>query len=87
MGVEHEMEGSGEIIVFAEKLSLSKRGNFENVGEKSFYLAYLGPLGPLRYTQITTMNVVIKAPAIPDKTHSAVNTVGATARSQGHKVW
>jgi len=41
---------------------------------------------PLRYTQITTKNVVIKAPAIPDKTHSAVSIVGKTSKSQGHRV-
>jgi hypothetical protein len=48
---------------------------------------YLGSVGLLRYTQITTRHVVIKAPAIPDRTHSAVNIDGKTAKSQGHTVW
>jgi len=48
---------------------------------------YLGSVGLLRYTQITTRHVVIKAPAMPDRTHSAVNIDGKTAKSQGHNVW
>lgn len=47
---------------------------------------YLGSVGLLRYTQITTRHVVIKAPAIPDRTHSAVSIDGKTAKSQGHTV-
>ncbi|MBA7705708.1 hypothetical protein ES703_114544 [subsurface metagenome] len=39
------------------------------------------------YTQITTKNVVIRAPAIPDMTHSAENIRGKLASSQGHTVW
>ena len=48
---------------------------------------YLGSVGLLRNTQITTRHVVIKAPANPDMTHSAVRIVGNVARSQGHTVW
>ncbi len=42
--------------------------------------------GLLRYTQMTTKNVVIKAPAIPEMTHSAENMKGRLAASQGHTV-
>ncbi len=38
------------------------------------------------YTQITTKNVVIRAPAIPDMTHSAENIRGKLTSSQGHTV-
>jgi len=48
--------------------------------------AYLGSVGLLRYTQITTRHVVINAPANPDRTHSAVSIVGKVAKSQGHTV-
>ena len=48
---------------------------------------YVGSVGLLRYTQITTRHVVIKAPAIPDRTHSAVSIDGKTAKSQGHNLW
>ena len=41
----------------------------------------------LRYTQITTKHVVIRAPAIPETTHSAENSAGKLATSQGHTVW
>jgi len=47
---------------------------------------YLGSVGLLRYTQITTRQVVINAPANPDRTHSAVSIVGKVAKSQGHTV-
>lgn len=41
----------------------------------------------LRYTQITTKHVVIRAPAIPEITHSAENSAGKLATSHGHTVW
>ncbi len=67
------------------RLSLWKEeGALKNVSVGGFYL---GSVGLLRYTQITTRHVVIKAPAIPDRTHSAVNIDGKTAKSQGHTVW
>ena len=66
-------------------LSLWKEGEaLKNMRMGGFYL---GSVGLLRYTQITTRHVVIKAPAIPDRTHSAVSTDGKTAKSQGHTVW
>jgi hypothetical protein len=40
----------------------------------------------LRYTQITTKHVVIRAPANPEITHSAENIRGKLAISQGHTV-
>jgi len=44
--------------------------------------------GLLRYTQITTKNVVISAPAIPDMIHSAEENIrGKVDTSQGHTVW
>jgi hypothetical protein len=43
--------------------------------------------GLLRYTQITTKLVVIRAPAIPEMTHSAENMEGKLTTSQGHTVW
>lgn len=61
-----------------------EEGALKNVSVGGFYL---GSVGLLRYTQITTRHVVIKAPAIPDRTHSAVNIDGKTAKSQGHTVW
>lgn len=39
------------------------------------------------YTQITTKNVVIRAPAMPDMTISDANSRGKLATSQGHTVW
>ena len=67
------------------ELPLWKEGaSFENMNKGVFYL---DPEDPLRYTQITTRHVVIKAPAIPDRTHSAVSITGKTAKSQGHTVW
>jgi len=66
-------------------LSLWKgEGALKNMSVGGFYL---GSVGLLRYTQITTRHVVIKAPAIPDRTHSAVSIDGKTAKSQGHTVW
>jgi len=41
----------------------------------------------LKYTQITTKNVVIRAPAIPEITHSAENIKGKLATNHGHTVW
>jgi len=41
----------------------------------------------LRYTQITTKNVVIRAPATPEIIHSAeANNIGKLASNQGHTV-
>ncbi len=41
----------------------------------------------LRYTQITTKNVVIRAPATPDMIHSAeANNIGKLASNQGQTV-
>jgi len=56
----------------------------KNVSTGGFYL---GSAGLLRYTQITTRHDVIKAPAIPDRTHSAVSIDGKTAKNQGHTTW
>lgn len=36
---------------------------------------------------MTTKHVVIRAPAIPEITHSAENMKGRLAASQGHTVW
>jgi hypothetical protein len=44
-------------------------------------------VGLLRYTQMTTKHVVIRAPAIPEMTHSAENIKGRLAASHGHTVW
>jgi len=57
------------------RLSLWKEeGALKNGSVGGFYL---GSVGLLRYTQITTRHV----------THSAVNIDGKTAKSQGHTVW
>lgn len=67
------------------RVTTMERGRaLKNVNTGGFYL---GSVGLLRYTQITTRHVVIKAPAIPDRTHSAVSIDGKTAKIQGHTVW
>jgi len=73
-----------ELFTKGRVITMKRGGSFENMNKESFYLY---SLDPLRYTQITTKHVVIKAPAIPDITHSAVSIAGKTAKSQGHNVW
>ena len=64
--------------------AIERRGGATNKWVEKFFSIYSEDL--LRYTQITTKHVVIKAPAIPDMTHSDENSRGKFATSQGHTV-
>lgn len=65
--------------------AMQRCGKLEMNWGEEFFLLY--SWGLLRYTQTTTKNVVIRAPAIPDMTHSAERINGRLAANQGHTVW